>query len=58
MIKMLLSFLLIFGFIFAGIKLFNMTTTTNKIKFVKAVVFSGSCAIIAVAVLTLFVILF
>lgn len=58
MIKMLLSFLLVFGVIFCGIKLFNMTETPDKIKFGKAIVFSGSCAIIAVVVLTLFVILF
>ena len=58
MIKIILAFLIAFGICFYGIKSFRDLTGKDKWALTKLVAYSTLCAVLAILLLTLFVILF
>jgi hypothetical protein len=58
MVKMLLIFLILTVCIAVGIKVWRSLTSSEKMSMVKLVGYSAVCALIAVGLLTLIVVLF
>lgn len=58
MVNAILAFLLLFGAFFAGIHAFHDTTSKEKWQLTKLVAYSTMCAVLTLAVLVLFVMLF
>ena len=58
MIRLYLSFLIVFGAFYFGINAFRATTGKEKWQYLKTLTYSLVCAILTVTVLTWIVILF
>ena len=58
MLNAILAFLLLFGAFFTGIHAFRDTTSKEKWQLTKLVAYSTLCAVLTLAVLVLFVLVF
>jgi hypothetical protein len=58
MIKIILSFLILFGVFFFGFKVINKMTKMEKWTLTKYTVYSMLCSLLALGALTIFVVLF
>ncbi len=58
MVKMIIGFLILFCFIFAGIEIFQTLTKSEKISLTKWVIYSIVCSVITMVVIASIVLIF